>query len=69
MSQDIRNTLAKNVYKYRTKSGYSKEALSLALGFDNSYISKLERCTVNITVDKLAKIAEFLGVKVSDLFQ
>jgi transcriptional regulator with XRE-family HTH domain len=69
MSQDVREILAKNVSKYRIKSGYSREDLSLALEFDNSYISKLERKNVNITVDKLAKIAEIFNIKVVKLFE
>ncbi len=69
MSQEIRKILATNIYKHRTKVGYSKEALSLALGFDNSYISKVERKRVNVTIDRLAKIAEALGIPVKDLFE
>lgn len=44
-----------------------KEELSLALGFDNSYISKLEKCNVNITIDKMNMIAEYFGVELTDL--
>lgn len=67
MSQEIRKILAINVKKLRTKAGLKKEKLSLALGFDNSYISKLEKGNVNITIDKIAKIAKFFNVKVIEL--
>jgi transcriptional regulator with XRE-family HTH domain len=69
MGQDIREILAKNVNKYRIKAGHTKESLSLLLGFDNSYISKLENKRINITIDKLAKIASILNVEVKNLFQ
>ena len=38
------------------------------LGFDNSYISKLEKGKINITIDKLSKIAKFFGVDIKELF-
>lgn len=44
-----------------------KEELSLTLGFDNSYISKLEKCNVNITIDRMNIIAEYFGVELKDL--
>lgn len=69
MSQVIRRIFATNVKKLREKAGLKKEKLSLILGFDNSYISKLEKSNVNITLDKIEKIAEFFNVKVINLFK
>ena len=69
MSQDIRKRIAKNVSYYRQRKKLNKETLSLALGFDNSYISKLERAAINITIDKLAKIGKFLDIDVVDLLK
>ena len=47
MSQDYvlstRKILATNLKNLRIKSKIRREELSLALGFDNSYISKLEK--------------------------
>ena len=59
MSQEIRAILASNIEKLRTKKNLKREELSLQLGFDNSYISKLEKSRINITLDKLEKIANF----------
>ena len=59
MSQEIRAVLASNIGKLRTKKNLKREELSLQLGFDNSYISKLEKSRINITLDKLEKIANF----------
>ena len=55
MSQDIRKIFALNIKTLREKKGLKKEELSLLLGFDNSYISKLEKQRVNITIDKISK--------------
>lgn len=72
MSQDlitkVRQILATNIEFLRKSKGLKREELSLLLGFDNSYISKLEKCKINITLDKLIKIADFFDVDVKDLF-
>ena len=72
MSQDFvqkyRNILAKNVKYLREAKKLKREELSLLLGFDNSYISKIEKCRINITIDKLAIIANFFEINIKDLF-
>ena len=69
MNQYSRERIAQNIKKYRKEKCLKREELSLSLGFDNSYISKLERGTINITIDKLEKIADFFEVDVSNLLQ
>ena len=73
MSQDNilsnRIILATNVKKLRSKLKIRREELSLALGFDNSYISKLEKGKINITIDKLSVIADYFNVDLVDLFK
>lgn len=69
MSQDVRNTIAKNIQKFRVSKNLKKEELSLILGFDNSYISKLEKGNINITIDKLDKIAKYFEIDIKELFK
>ena len=69
MSQEIRTVLANNIEKLRTKKNLKREELSLLLGFDNSYISKLEKSRINITLDKLEKIANFFDTEVYKLLK
>ena len=69
MSQSLREILSKNIRKYRENRHFSMEELSLLLEVDNSYISKLEKSKVNITIDKLEKLAQILGIEVVDLFK
>lgn len=69
MSQEARIRIANNVKKYRTQRKLKREELSLLLGFDNSYISKLERCSINITLDKLIKISEHFNIDIVELFK
>lgn len=69
MSQDIRQRIAKNLNRLRVFCGYRREGLSLMLGLDNSYISKLEKSKINITIDKLEQIANLFGVDVVELLK
>lgn len=63
MNQLIRNIIANNVKCLRTSKGLRREELSLLLGYDNSYISKLEKGKVNITVDKIEQIAKYFDIE------
>ena len=49
--------------------GLKREELSLLVGFEKSYISKLERATINITIDRLDKIANYLEIDIIQLFE
>lgn len=59
MSQDIRQILANNIKNLRKQKKLSREELSLVLGVDNSYISKLEKGKINITLDKIEMLANY----------
>ena len=69
MSQLARKIISDNIKKYREKAGLKREELSLKLGCDNSYISKLERYKVNIPIDKIEQIASILSIEIIDLFR
>ena len=69
MGQSIRNKLAENIKKFRLEKNLKREELSLILGFDNSYISKLEKCKINITIDKLEKIANYFETETCNLLK
>lgn len=61
--------LAKNIEQLRSFKKLTKEELSLILGFENSYISKLEKGKINITIEKLDKIAQFFEIKTYELLK
>ncbi len=73
MSQEVdkhaRTLLAENVKFLREKAGLDKEELALNLGLDNSYISKVENSKMNVTIDKIQKLATFFKVDVKLLFK
>lgn len=64
-----KTVLAKNVEQLRSLKKLTKEELSLILGFENSYISKLEKGRINITIEKLDKIARFFEIKTYELLK
>ena len=64
MNQDIRQILANNIKNLRTQKKLSREELSLTLGVDNSYVSKLEKGKINITLDKIDMLANYFETEV-----
>lgn len=68
MSQDIKNRIGQNIKYYRELHNHTREQLSLLLGFENSYIAKVEKGRMNITLERLCVIAEFFNIEVDELF-
>ena len=64
-----RKIVSDNIKALRQQAGYKREELSLMIGCDNSYISKLEKYRINISIDKLKELAEIFGVELRDLFK
>lgn len=62
MVKNIKKILAKNVKKFRKLKGVTQEEMSLELELDGSYIGKLENANMNITIDKIDKIAKYFGI-------
>ncbi|WP_372373055.1 helix-turn-helix domain-containing protein [Alcaligenes faecalis] len=51
----------------RTERGLSQESMAELADFHRTYVSQLERCVTNISIDGLERIAHALGVDVVDL--
>lgn len=66
---NTKELLGLKVKELRRMRKITQENLSEIIGVDNSYISKFERQNVNITIDKLEKIAKALDVEFVELFQ
>ena len=69
MVQNVRARLATNIKYFREKHNYKREELSLMLGVDNSYISKLEKGKVNITIDKIEQLANIFNIEPFELIK
>ena len=51
----------------RTELKITQESLALQCGIDRSYVGRIERGEVNITVEKLYEIAEILKITPQEL--
>jgi len=67
MNQNSKTIIATNIKKLREQTDLTREKLSLALEFENSYISKLENARINITIERLDKIADYFKIKTFEL--
>jgi transcriptional regulator with XRE-family HTH domain len=63
-----RALVAWNVRRIRVDRGIPQEQLAYDAGIDRSYMSGLERQTENPTIDLLERLAETLGVQLSEFF-
>ncbi|WP_375779147.1 helix-turn-helix domain-containing protein [Bradyrhizobium sp. ma5] len=63
-----RALVAYNVRRIRVDRGIPQEQLAYDAGIDRSYMSGLERQEANPTIDLLDRVAETLGVHLSELF-
>ena len=64
---DILLRLGKRIRELRLQRGYSQEAFAEKCGFDRTYISLVERGHRNLSFRNLARLAEGLGISVSEL--
>lgn len=55
------------ISKQRTQQGITQESLALQCGIDRSYMGRIERGEVNLTVEKLYEIASVLGASAKEL--
>ena len=55
------------IRKQRTQQSITQESLALQCGIDRSYMGRIERGEVNLTVEKLYEIASVLGISAKEL--
>ena len=66
---NIRKILATNIKSYRIRKNRSQEDLAFQCDLHRTYISDVERCNRNISIDNIAKIAAALEVSPADLLK
>lgn len=59
--REIAKTVGTKIREERKAKQLSQDALALACGIDRSYMGRIERGEVNITIAKLYAIAEVLA--------
>ncbi|MCA0029009.1 MULTISPECIES: helix-turn-helix transcriptional regulator [unclassified Mesorhizobium] len=66
---EIREAFAQNLRTLRRARGLSQEELAHQAGIDRTYISALERNVYNPSIDVVDRLAEVLGVDVTELLK
>lgn len=64
-----RSHVAANIRRRRKAKGLSQEKLGELAELHRTYVSQLERCKANISIDGLERIARVLGVDAAELLQ
>lgn len=64
---EARLRVAANLRRLRKERGLSQERTAELADFHRTYVSQLERCVTNISLDGLERLANALGVDVLDL--
>lgn len=64
-----RDRVAANIRRLRKEKGLSQEELAEVAEFHRTYVSQLERCVTNISIDGLERLAQALEVDVTELLR
>lgn len=66
---DYRKLLGLRIRKLRDQRGWSQEEFAAICGINRSYMGRIERGELNVTLDSLEKVAKGLSVSVSALLR
>lgn len=64
---EARERVARKLRLLRTERKLSQEKMAELANFHRTYVSQLERCVTNISIDGLERLASALGVDISAL--
>lgn len=64
-----RERISANLSRMRKARNLSQEQLAELAEFHRTYVSQLERCVTNISIDGLERLAQALDVDVIDLLK
>lgn len=66
---DILERFGERVRELRSDQGYSQESFAHEVGIDRTYIGGIERGERNVALRNIERIANALGVTLSDLME
>ncbi|NJN19999.1 MAG: helix-turn-helix transcriptional regulator [Leptolyngbya sp. RL_3_1] len=69
MQSSARELFAKRLRQLRQLQGLSQEALADMAGLHRTYIGSIERSERNISIDNMERLAQALGVDITDLLR
>ena len=65
----ITERLGQRIKELRNVTGLSQERFALQIGMDRTYFASVEAGRRNISICNIKKIADGLGISLSDLFK
>jgi transcriptional regulator with XRE-family HTH domain len=65
----IKRKLGERIRELRLKTGLSQEKFALKIGMDRTYYSSVESGKRNVSIINIEKIANGLGITISELFK
>lgn len=65
---DIQKSFGLKVQQLRKQMGLSQERFALSIDMDRTYFASVEAGKRNIAIKNIQKIADGLGISLSDLF-
>lgn len=68
MEENIKKAFGACVREFRTDTGLSQEKFALKINMDRTYFASVESGRRNISIENIKKIADGLGISLSDLF-
>lgn len=68
-SRSLRQVLADNMKVLRVQENISQEDFAALCGLHRTYISDIERCNRNISIDNIEKIATAFHITASELLK
>ena len=66
---NLREILSQNMKKLRAQYSLSQEELALNCGLHRTYMSDIECCSRNVSIDNIEKIADALNTSASELLK
>lgn len=68
MSENIKDTIAKNLLYYRKKNKITQKELADMLGVKHNAISSWENGVNSIDIDTLFRVCQIFGITVNDMY-
>ena len=65
----LTNLFGQRIRELRLNNGLSQEKFALQIGMDRSYLASVEAGKRNISLMNIKKIADGIGITLSELFQ
>ncbi|MCG9561129.1 helix-turn-helix domain-containing protein [Vibrio gallaecicus] len=65
--KDIAKHFGRNLKAVRKERGISQDKLALLADIDRSYVGRIERGEVNVTLEKVYQLSEVLDCDLNDL--